>query len=325
VVVNYQHGRDTLRLVRQLRASACLRRGDAEVVVVDNQSPARPLVGRLRRLPGVSLRRWRRNRGFARAVNEGCRLSRGDWVLLLNPDVTLAPDFLDQALARSDRLAAEQPDLGIVGIGLRNPDGSRQPSCGPFPTLAGTLARLLLPRARRKYGAWVRRRAGAADWVSGCGLLVRRHCWEQLGGLDARFFLYYEDVDLCRRAREQGWRVCYDPSLTAIHHHPLHGRPVPPALRLITRHALLTYSRKHWPAWQFQVLTGIVRAEAWLRRLAARRRGDAAGAGVFTDLGRLAADLSQGREREAGRRLLRVVRRQEERHASRPVPRHPQS
>ena len=66
------------------------------MVIVDNDSPWNSLIPQLRQLPGVSLRRLRNNRGFARAVNEGVRLSRGDWVLLLNPDMSLEPGFLDK-------------------------------------------------------------------------------------------------------------------------------------------------------------------------------------------------------------------------------------
>src|ERR1700724_852752 len=94
--------------------------------------PFHPLGPRLRRADGVSLRRWRSNRGFARAVNEGCRLSRGDWLLLLNPDMTLEPGFLDKALYRAEELVRANPEAGIVGFGLANADGSRQLSAGPF-------------------------------------------------------------------------------------------------------------------------------------------------------------------------------------------------
>src|SRR5205807_5360422 len=141
----------TAELVRQVASSASVRDGAAEVVVVDNHSSAHPAASRLRRRPSVSLRRWGRNRGFACAVNEGCRLSRGDWVLLLNPDISMKENFLDGVLALADRLKTEEPHAGIVGFALRNSDGSRQLSSGPFPTLAGTLAGLALPRARRKY------------------------------------------------------------------------------------------------------------------------------------------------------------------------------
>jgi N-acetylglucosaminyl-diphospho-decaprenol L-rhamnosyltransferase len=307
VVVNYQRWHDTAALVKQLRAAPCLRHGLAEVVVVDNHSAPHPVVGRLRRLAGVSLRRWRRNRGFARAVNEGCRLSRGDWLLLLNPDVTLAPDFLDGVAALAERLGTEEPNAGIVGFGLRDPDGSRQGSAGAFPTLARTLAGLGLPRAWRKYRGLPSLGRSRVDWVTGCCLLLRRACWEQLGGLDSDYFLYYEDVDLCRRAQAHGWSVWHEPSLSVVHHHPLHGREVPAPLRLITRHALLTYGRKHWPEWQFRTLACIVRVEAWLRRLKARGAGDTKAADAFTSLGKIACDLLGGQPAKAQRRLHRIV------------------
>jgi GT2 family glycosyltransferase len=323
VVVNYRSWDDTAQLVRQLRRSPALREGEAEIVVVDNHSPPHPVARRLRRLSGVSLRRWRSNRGFARAVNEGCRLGQGEWLLLLNPDVTLDAAFLDAALARVDRLAEEEPGLGIVGFRLLNPDGSRQLSAGPFPTLLGTLARLVLPRPRRKYQALADTHPQPVDWVTGCCLLVRRRCWEQLGGFDTNFFLYYEDVDLCARAAACGWRVRYEPDLAITHHHPLHGRPVPAHLRLITRHALLTYARKHWPRWQRRVLGSLVRFEAVLRGWAAVLRGDGEAAGVFAVLRNLARELTHGDPGAARRELLRVVRRQEDSLAAPPLRRHP--
>ncbi len=324
VVVNYLCWHDTATLVRQLRTTPALRHGAAEIIVVDNDSPWHPLIPRLRRMPGVSLRRWRGNRGFARAVNEGVRLSRGDWILLLNPDMSLEPGFLDKALARAEELAAADTRTGILGFGLRNADGGRQRSAGPFPTLASSLTRLLLPRPWRKYYLRSSTACRPVDWVTGCCLLVRRTCWDDLGGLDGDFFLYYEDVDLCRRAREHGWTVWHEPGLSATHHHPLHARRVPAHLRLVTRHALLTYARKHWPAWQTRVLASIIRIEAWWRRRQAWQRGDTLRAGLFDSLGRMVGDFARGRIAAAGRRLLRVVRRREEWREALSNHRHPQ-
>ncbi len=311
VIVNYFHWRDTAALVSQLRASPALRRGGAEVLVVDNHSPPHPVARRLRALAGVSLRRWGRNRGFARAVNEGCRLSRGRWLLLLNPDVTVPDGFVEAALARAEALAEVDPRAGIVGFGLCNADGSRQFSCGPFPTFSGTLSRVLLPRARRKYHVLPPGERHRVAWVTGCCLLVRRDCLHELGGLDEDFFLYYEDVDLCRRAAAAGWSVWYDPAVSVTHHHPLHTRTVPPHLRLFTRHALLTYARKHWPRWQFLALAGIVGFSAGLRRRLAEWRGHDDAAAAFATLQTLAADLARGRTRDARRRLDRLVRQRE--------------
>jgi len=307
VIVNYHQWENTAALTKQLRCSQCLRNGTAEIVIVDNHSPPHPLAARLRRRPGVSLRRWGRNRGFARAVNEGCRLGQGEWLLLLNPDITVEAGFLDDVLALAARVTAAEPRTGIIGFALQNSDGSPQLSSGLFPTLARTLAGLALPRSRRKYQAVRRDERCEVEWVTGCCLLVRRECLESLGGLDEDYFLYYEDVDLCRRARARGWLVWYEPARAAVHHNPLHSRPVPPALRLITRHSLLTYGLKHWPRWQVRMLAGIVRLESWARQALAWRRGDANAASLFRQLRALAADLASGHRCQARRRLLRVT------------------
>jgi GT2 family glycosyltransferase len=282
-----------------------MKSGAAEVVVVDNHSPHHPLVRRLRRQPNVSLRKWQQNRGFARAVNEGCRLSQGDWLLLLNPDTTPSEGFLDGVIELLDQL---EPNAGIVGFHLRNSDGSRQLSAGPFPTLASTLSRLALPRNRRKYHTLRTQERCRVDWVTGCCLLVRRDCLADLRGLDEDYFLYYEDVDRCRRARERGWSVWYEPNLAVVHHHPLHQRSVPAVLRLVTRHSLMMYAAKHWPKWQFRLLTRIVQGESWLRRLNAWWNADTQPARVFAALGAVCRDLRRGEFAQARERVEQAVR-----------------
>jgi GT2 family glycosyltransferase len=219
-------------------------------------------------------------------------------------------------------LEAAEPRTGIVGFQLRNRDGSRQLSAGHFPTLAGTLAGLFVPRGHRKYRVRHRRRPQRVPWVTGCCLLLRRDCLEQLGGLDEDFFLYYEDVDLCRRARSCGWSVWFEPSLGVIHHNPLHLRAVPPHLRLFTRHALLTYGSKHWPRWQFRLLAGLVQLEARLRQWWTSCQGDGQAAALFGELQAIAADLASQRLVSARRRLNQVVRQEEERLAGRVIDYH---
>src|SRR5438093_1464366 len=123
VIVNYYQWENTAALVRQLRATRGFRGGAVEAVIVDNHSPPHRLAHVLRRTPGVALRRWGRNRGFARAVNEGCRLSQGEWCLLLNPDVSVTPQFIDGVLKLTSELPATEPTAGIVGFKLRNTDG----------------------------------------------------------------------------------------------------------------------------------------------------------------------------------------------------------
>lgn len=305
VVVNYRQWDKTEELVRHLQNSAGVKNGGAEIVVVDNHSPPHPVMKRLRRQPSVSLRRWGSNRGFARAVNEGCRLSRGDWFLLLNPDTTPSEEFLDGVMALLDRL---EPRVGIVGFHLRNSDGSRQLSAGAFPTLLSTLARLVLPRSRRKYQTLRTEERCRVAWVTGCCMLVRGDCLRDVGGLDESYFLYYEDVDLCRRARERGWSVWYEPNLAVVHHHPLHQRAVPAVMRMVTRHSLMLYAAKHWPAWQFKLLTRIVQLEAHLRRLGAWWSADGPQAKTFAALSDICTDLRQGDAAAAQKRIDQAIR-----------------
>jgi hypothetical protein len=159
--------------------------------------------------------------------------------------------------------------------------------------------------------------------VTGCCLLVRRDCWADLAGLDPAYFLYYEDVDLCRRASERGWISYYDPAVGIVHHRPLHTRAVPPHLRLITRHALVTYARKHWARWQLRALGGIIRLEAWGRRLRAWWNGETDTGRTFRALDDIVTALVRGDEGQARAGLMRIVHEQEVQRGAVPVHRHP--
>lgn len=313
VIVNYRQWANTERLVRQLLRGRPARRGQVEIVVVDNDSPPHPARTRLRRL--VSLRCLSRNRGFGRGVNEGARLSRGDWFLLLNPDVTVGRDFLHRALAD---IAKQPARAGIIGVRLSDPGGNVQGSAGFDPSFIDTMIGQLRPRDERKCRLPHASQRRRVPWVTGCGLLVRRECFEQLGGFDRDYFLYYEDADLGRRARAAGWDVCHDPGLEIVHHHPLHGREISPRLRLLTRHALLTYARKHWQPSALLALAGVVWLEALLRGCFTR---DLGARRAFRTTRAVAADVAAGEYQAAYRRVWYAAQRRGERHERRPLPR----
>jgi len=302
VIVNFCQWKNTVRLVRQLRRSVAARNETAEILVIDNGSPVDSEAAHLSRLPGVHVRLFDRNLGFAAAVNRGCWLSRGSWVLLLNPDMTVSDSFLDEVLGAIAR-AEVHPSIAVVGFRLLNQDSSIQPSAGPFPTFSRTLAGLCVPRERRKCSTCPEDEPHMVQWVTGGCLLVRRDCFDHLGGLDESFFLYYEDVDFCRRVAAKGWVVVFDAGVEVVHHWPLHARPVPPALRVITRHALLTYARKHWPEWQSGLLSWLVWAEAGVRQLWARLRGRSDDARFFDHLRRLVGDMAAGRDSLVAERI----------------------
>ncbi len=291
VIINFCQWQNTAQLTRQLRQSEAIRTGDAEIIIVDNHSPTHPVKRRLQRMYGVQLSESNLNRGFATAANHGARLGNGEWILLLNPDVTVGEGFVDSAIQLAETYARQHPDAGVIGFQLRNRDSTPQASAGPFPTLATTLRGLWHPRSRRRCHHHTLKQSTPVDWVTGGCLLVRRECFEQLHGMDEAFFLYYEDVDFCLRARSLGYSVWYDPTLVVTHHWPLHARTVPAPLRLITRHALLTYALKHWSGWQTALLGRIIRLEARVRQLISRWRGNAADAKTYAELACLVNDL----------------------------------
>jgi N-acetylglucosaminyl-diphospho-decaprenol L-rhamnosyltransferase len=307
VIVNFCQWRNTARLTNQLRQSASARAGDSEIVIVDNHSPRHPLLAKLRRAGGVSLRRFGRNHGFARAVNEGGRLSQGEWVLLLNPDMTAPEGLLDDVDALARAVQHEDPTIGIVGLGVHNSDGTPQPSCGPLPTLLGTLTSRFRPRSQRRCRPLAARVRTRVPWATGCALLIRRDCLREINGFDETFFLYYEDVDFCRRAAQRGWKVVVEPNLKLTHYAPLHSRKVPSVVQLMTRHALLTYGVKHWPRWQATLLGGIIWMESGLRQLASRFQGRKHDEHIHGQTRRIVGDVLSGRENRAKARIRRAA------------------
>ena len=160
-----------------------------------------------------------RNVGFGRANNQLAEHVCGDYALLLNTDAFVAPE----TLARSVDYMDGHPRCGILGVRLVGSDGSQQPSRRAFPTPLTTFLRrtglhrlLPLPRARDDLAA-DHGRVSDCDWVPGCYYLVRRAVLDQIGLFDPRFFLYFEEVDHCRRARNAGWTVTYLPSTSVVH------------------------------------------------------------------------------------------------------------
>jgi GT2 family glycosyltransferase len=278
VIVNHESWPDTVCLVYSLLRSAGLVPDGAslvprtarvplslEVLVVDNGSGTHPLMETLSGLPQVRLLLESENLGFAAGVNRGWRAARGRHLLVMNPDLLVPETFLSEVgrrVAWLDTFGVRGPArTGVLGFGLVNQDGSPQFSTGYFPKVWWTLAGQFFPRWRRKYRALCSRRPHPCDWVSGACFLARRDVFDQVGGMDEEFFLYYEEVDFCLRARRAGWHAMHDPTLRVKHLHPLERRPDAARFREITRKSQLHYFRKNLPAWHFWLLAAAVRLE----------------------------------------------------------------
>ena len=237
VVVSYR-SRDRLRRCVEPLAHA----DDVHVVVVDNASGD----GSLNAVADLPVHRipLDRNGGFSHGNNVGWRAGRSPLVLFLNPDAWIDVDALRQ-LARvfdDDRVGAAAPRIV-------DPEGHVHESQRRFPTLRGTWAwalflHRLFPEVEelvRDEGAY--RRPGSPDWVSGACILVRRSVLERIGGWDEGFFLYSEDTDLCRRIRDLGLDVRFEPAAVAFHEG---GQSAPRTTLLpVLAASRLRYSTKH--------------------------------------------------------------------------------
>jgi N-acetylglucosaminyl-diphospho-decaprenol L-rhamnosyltransferase len=175
------------------------------VIVVDNASHDGS--GELARDAGCHVVRKSRC-GYGEAINAGARHARGDFFAVLNPDIRfLAPDTVA-------RLAHHfmHAQVGLVAPALQLLDGRLQDSARRTPTPLNLIFRRWIGDER----GWVRR-GGDVEWTVGAFWLVRRTAWARVGGFDERYFLYFDDVDLCHRVRAAGFSVRFDPTVRAVH------------------------------------------------------------------------------------------------------------
>lgn len=194
-----------------------------DVCVVDDASEDGTCAEIAADFPEVRVLRSDRRRGFTVSANAGLKHVNGDLLLLLNSDTEVQPGSLTALVEAFDR----NPALGIVGGRLRYPDGSPQWSGGREPSLlwllvlatglAGWLARLPGYRKVRPLDPGVG--LSPVDWVTGAALAVRRDVWNRVGPLDERFRFYCQDLDFCRRAASEGWKVALLSDFQVLHHH----------------------------------------------------------------------------------------------------------
>ena len=265
LIVNYASWPFTLRCIQSLRATGY---GDFEIVVVDNDSVEPPELP-----PSVRLIRNKENVGFARAHNRGIAASKGDIVVLINPDTVVERVFFESLAGFFE----ENERVGIAGPKIVDSDGQLQLSARrEISALSGLLGRTSILTRLFPKSSLVKSQFPAVtdqthptqvDWVSGACMVIRRETLREIGPLDERFFMYFEDADLCRRARAAGWLVYYLPHIEIIHQTGASSRSRPRAIWLLHKSAFL-YHRKHGAHGPFGLYSAMVLAGLTVRALA---------------------------------------------------------
>jgi len=217
VIVNY----NTREFLRSCLATVQLE-APSEVVVVDNASSDGSVEMVQADYPWAVLYANKTNLGYGAAANQAIARCTAKHVLLLNSDTLLPVGALQALSTYLDR----HPRAAIVGPRLVNSDGTLQASCFPFP---GTFSWLLdnddlcwlsrhIPILRnRLLRTWPHTYARIVPWVKGAALMIRRQAFEEVGGFDDSFFLYFEETDLCHRLSTAGWEIHFAPIATIVH------------------------------------------------------------------------------------------------------------
>lgn len=217
VILNWRTAEMTLRSVDA--AEIAMQEIPGSIVVVDNDSgdgSFERMSEALKDRPRIRVVQSGRNGGFGAGNNVGIRLGlpggeRPDYIYILNSDAFPAPD----AIRVLRDYVETHTKVGLAGSYIHGPDGEPHTTCFRFPSAAsefeiaartGPISRLL---AKRTVWMDLPETSGAVDWLAGASLLIREEVVRTVGTFDEAFFLYFEETDLCRRAREAGWETHY--------------------------------------------------------------------------------------------------------------------
>lgn len=222
-----------------------------EIIVVDNHSSDTTVEAVRTAYPSVRLIVNQENRGFSKAVNQALAVSSGRYLLMLNSDTRVRMLALDRMVACLDR----EPEIGAVGCKQWTGEGRLSQSCFRFPSVGDHLRHAMLFRkvAPTWQEALVAQQAidcttsQDVDWINGACLMVRRDLLEACGGLDEGYFMYFEDVALCRALHDRGYRIRHLADADIVHLIGRSGEHDRLRLNLVWELSRIRYVERHFP------------------------------------------------------------------------------
>jgi N-acetylglucosaminyl-diphospho-decaprenol L-rhamnosyltransferase len=221
-----------------------------QIIVVDNGSDedVRPIIDG--KFDGVEVIRSERNLGFAAGNNLGLRRANGEFAILMNSDVIAHAEIIESLVEAMKK----DPQIGAMSPGLLTAQGNPQAFAFGAETSPGYMIRRGM-RSVLGFGPlhdWSTKKPLEVEWVSAACICVRRKVIEEIGELDERFPLYFEDTDWCMRMRSAGWKIIYDPRRHVMHLGGASGLGGPGNRKGIYYHSLLLFCEKHYGrGWKF--------------------------------------------------------------------------
>ena len=248
IIVSWNVGEDLLRCLESIKENRPCE--GFETIVIDNGSTDGTVEAVRKSFPEVVIIANDENRGFAAANNQGIVQSKGEYVLLLNPDTIVHSGAMDTLIGFMD----SHPDIGVCGPKLLNEDGSTQRSVRRLPTFRAVLYRHTIFKLtglfRGQYNKWMMKDFAydcqkEVFQLMGAALLIRRLVIDQVGLMDENFFMYYEEVDLCYRIKQTGWHIVFNPEAEITHLGGRSAEQIPARKRVMMLKSMFIFFRKH--------------------------------------------------------------------------------
>ena len=214
IIVSWNSGDIIAGCLKSIRAT---KYPNLEIITIDNASQDETLLV-LKKFKSIRLIRNSSNVGFPKAVNQGLQIATGNYILLLNSDASLPADFFQKGLS----FFVEHPDAAVMGPKLVDPDGTPQGSVFSEPSIQATFREFWLGQKglTGKYAPTTYNlQPTPVNAVSGACMFFPRRTLEKIGLFTERVFMYYEDLDYCRRIRRSGWNIYFNPQITVTHIH----------------------------------------------------------------------------------------------------------
>lgn len=281
IIVNYNTGNLLRECVQSLAAAQAATPVIQNLIVVDNASSDDSLAQLDSLYPGVLLVKNTDNRGFGAACNQGAALGSAEFVLFLNPDTRVFADTLPAALSALQ--SPENQPIGIVGVPLLNDAGQVSISCSRLPRLRGFFFKALgLEAWAAKKGwsqpmrEWAHDQTRVVEQVMGAFFLMPRTLFTQLQGFDERFFVYFEEVDVCARASAFGKKSLFFTGTKAYHQGCGTSERIKAHRLFYSLRSRVLYGAKHFTAvqaWALLPLTLLLEPAARALQLLLRRDG----------------------------------------------------